>query len=152
MGTTAYKISLYTLKEGERLFPEGVVDSHPNYLPKPFESISRDEYLKLYSHAMPNYIDFRQVKVPEFQYVKNFHIYCFSDYALAMGMPSGWTTEDEKFRYLEDPVYFYIGCRHEDRELSAEEARREGIRHEGMHHHVLKCDKCNRVYSVDSSG
>lgn len=47
--------------------------------------------------------------------------------------------------------YFAFGCEHDYKELSAAEARKEGVQHYGKCWHVNKCQKCGHVHSVDSS-
>lgn len=52
----------------------------------------------------------------------------------------------------EKPIrYFRFGCKHDYRELSMEECRKEGLYHAGRCYHVNKCRKCDNINSYDSS-
>jgi hypothetical protein len=43
-------------------------------------------------------------------------------------------------------------CHHDFEELSVEEARKNGIPHFGNCYHVMRCKKCTKLESYDSSG
>ena len=49
-------------------------------------------------------------------------------------------------------TYYRVGCEHKYKEMSQDDARKEGHQHFGMCYHVSKCTKCGKVISYDSSG
>ena len=112
-----------------------------NECPENFREITEKEFAKSWFFVYsPNTVEYRQFKFEE--KIGSFRLFNFHT-----GIGFAMTND-----YWEGKVrYFQYGCEHNWKEISAKEAREEGI-HTGYQFHVNKCTKCGEIWSYDSSG
>ena len=134
--------------------PDGIDYGTYNTLPQPFMEITESDYIQRIGSQTMRYTEFRQVYEDGFSHHLNTRIEWYHDIAIAIVFPTEWSSDSTlKFgiRFKQPLRYFYIGCDHKWKELSAEKARKAGVPHYGMCYHVYYCDDCGRTMASDSS-
>lgn len=103
----------------------------------------KDALFEIFFMYAPAAVEYRQVNID--QTCKTFRIFWKND-------GTGYAVERavERARGL-CGKWYHIGCDHEYKELSQQEAREKGMVHHGLCWHVLKCNKCGNIKSYDSS-
>lgn len=120
-----------------------------NKMPEPFSPCADPhDYLHHAYTYSPLGTEFRQIPGIDFgleddkKPYRSYHIEWYGD--------QGWAVTYDYWRKLLLTVR--LGCDHNYKELSVEEAKKRGIIHWGMCYHVLECSKCGHIISYDSSG
>ena len=115
-----------------------------NDFPPNWTEITEEEFAqsKFFTYS-PDYVDYRQMLDGKNPCVSARLYFFWGDEGFAI-VNDYWGKKVKYFR-------FYL-CEHDYTELSSKEARKRGISHFGNCYHVLVCEKCDHVWSYDSSG
>jgi hypothetical protein len=116
-----------------------------NDMPQPYRKITANRYIHLSHEHLPNYIVYRQIRLPEWKTYRSVYLEIYHRWVLARVLPDEWTLVDGEIEYTEPVLYYYIGCVHDFKELTPEQCRVKNIRHYGMSHHVYECSKCQMI-------
>ena len=126
-----------------------------NELPTPFHEITGSEFVAQ-SIYTPQAVEHRQVVLPnedrKTHPTRDTWIMWYAHCGLAVLPPVKWRlNQDDRIEYSDSPLFYYLGCNHQYRELSIRECRERNISHFGSCWHVHECTECGFIRSVDSS-
>lgn len=109
-----------------------------NILPAPYVEITAQEFWYEFFKYSIEYTEFRQISSDD---IDNVRLFWFWHCCLAISKPKKYDKIDDKSVCLDNPRFFYIGCKHSFNAI---------VR--SMHESTLKCSKCGLSTDIDSSG